>query len=134
MMGVQVAGSRRILLVDDEPENLDVLSVLLEDDFDIHVAHGGKEALAIFSKVGDFASVISDQRMPGMTGVELMIELRRLAPATVRMVLTGYSDLPPIVAAVNKATSTDCSSNPGAQTRCGPRSPTRSGSTKRKGR
>jgi CheY-like chemotaxis protein len=102
MMGVQVAGSRRILLVDDEPENLDVLSVLLEDDFDIHVAHGGKEALAIFSKVGDFASVISDQRMPGMTGVELMIELRRLAPATVRMVLTGYSDLPPIVAAVNE--------------------------------
>jgi CheY-like chemotaxis protein len=102
MMGVQVASSRRILLVDDEPENLDVLSVLLEDDFDIHVARGGREALSTFSSVGDFAAVISDQRMPGMTGVELMIELRRLAPATVRMVLTGYSDLPPIVAAVNE--------------------------------
>jgi CheY-like chemotaxis protein len=102
MMGVQVASSRRILLVDDEPENLDVLSVLLEDDFEIHVARGGQEALSIFSSIGDFAAVISDQRMPGMTGVELMIELRRLSPATVRMVLTGYSDLPPIIAAVNE--------------------------------
>ena len=102
MMGVVVASSRRVLLVDDEPENLDVLAALLEDDFDVHLAHGGREALTVFSSVGDFAAVISDQRMPGMTGVELLSELRRRAPNTVRMVLTAYSDLPPIVAAVNE--------------------------------
>jgi CheY-like chemotaxis protein len=101
-MGVQDTAPRRVLLVDDEPENLEVLSVLLEDDFEIHVARSASEALTTFAAVGGFAVVISDQRMPGMTGVQLMTELRRLAPATVRMVLTAYSDLPPIVAAVNE--------------------------------
>jgi CheY-like chemotaxis protein len=101
-MGVEVAGSRRVLLVDDERENLEVLGALLEDDFEIHLALGGAEALSLFSRVGDFAAVISDQRMPGMTGVELLTELGRRAPATVRMVVTAYTDLPPIVAAVNE--------------------------------
>jgi signal transduction histidine kinase len=101
-MGVEVAGSRRVLLVDDERENLDVLGALLEDDFEVHLANGGSEALTLFGRVGDFATVISDQRMPGMTGVELLTELGRRAPATVRMVVTAYTDLPPIVAAVNE--------------------------------
>jgi CheY-like chemotaxis protein len=101
-MGVEVAGSRRVLLVDDERENLEVLGALLEDDFEIHQALGGSEALTLFGRVGDFAAVISDQRMPGMTGVELLTELGRRAPATVRMVVTAYTDLPPIVAAVNE--------------------------------
>jgi CheY-like chemotaxis protein len=101
-MGVEVARSRRVLLVDDEPDNVEVLAALLEDDFEVHVAHSGQAALKVFDEVGDFAAVLSDQRMPGMTGVELLAELRRRAPATVRMVITAYSDLPPIIAAVNE--------------------------------
>ncbi len=101
-LGVELPRSRRLLVVDDEPENVDVLAMLLEDNFEVHRALGGREALEICDRVGDFAAVICDQRMPGMTGVEVMAELRRRAPETVRMVLTAYSDLPPIVAAVNQ--------------------------------
>jgi CheY-like chemotaxis protein len=101
-MGVDLATSRRVLLVDDERENLAVLGALLDDDYEVELAASGREALAICERSPVFAAVISDQRMPGMTGVELLTHLAERSPSTVRMVLTAYSDIAPIVAAVNE--------------------------------
>jgi CheY-like chemotaxis protein len=101
-LGVSLPPCRRLLLVDDEPENLAVLSTLLEDDCEIEQAASGPEALALIEKRPPFAAVISDQRMPGMTGMELLSELSRRTPDTVRMMLTAYSDLGPMLAAVNE--------------------------------
>ncbi len=96
-----LAASRRILVVDDESENLEVLAALIEDEFPVTKASSGGEALELLSPDDPFAVVISDQRMPGMTGIELLAEFERRSPQTVRMMLTAYSDLGPLIAAVN---------------------------------
>jgi CheY-like chemotaxis protein len=100
-LGVALVASRRILLVDDESENLEVLSALLEDEYQVARATSGAAAIELVERGPPFAVVISDQRMPGMTGIELLSELERRTPQTVRMMLTAYSDLGPLIAAVN---------------------------------
>jgi CheY-like chemotaxis protein len=99
--GVALAASRRILVVDDEAENLEVLAALIEDEFQVSKATSGQAALDLLKPGDPFAVVISDQRMPGMTGIELLAEFERRSPQTVRMMLTAYSDLGPLIAAVN---------------------------------
>ena len=89
-------------MVDDEPENLDVLATLLEDEYEVVRATDGPSALKAALEGGEFAAIISDQRMPGMTGIELLSTLAELRPNIVRMMLTAYSDLAPLVAAVNE--------------------------------
>lgn len=101
-LGVPFTPVRRLLLVDDEPENLEVLSALLEEDYEIRRAGNGIEALAVVAAEPPFAAVLSDQRMPGMSGMELLGELSKRAPQMVRMMVTAYSDLGPMVAAVNE--------------------------------
>lgn len=91
----------RVLLVDDEPDNLDVLASLLEDDWDVLTAGDGVEALELIEAHGPMDLVISDQRMPRMTGVELLSRVARTHPETVRVVLTAYSDVEPMIRAVN---------------------------------
>ena len=99
--GVALAASRRILVVDDERDNLEVLAALLEDEYQVAKAESGPAALELVEKGPPFAIVISDQRMPGMTGIELLAEMEKRTPQTVRMMLTAYSDLGPLIAAVN---------------------------------
>ena len=77
-----------LLLVDDEPENLQVVSALLEDTWEVHTARSGQEALEQFALRPAVDLVIADQRMPGMTGVELLSRVAELSPDTVRIVLT----------------------------------------------
>jgi CheY-like chemotaxis protein len=101
-LGVAFQSPRRVLLVDDEPDNLHVLSALLDETCEVHTADSGARALALVDRGPAFAAVISDQRMPGMTGMELLIEMSRRSPDTVRMMLTAYSDLGPMIAAVNE--------------------------------
>ena len=100
-LGVPVPACRRVLLVDDEPGNLEVLEALLEDDWDIFTASSGDEALAVLENEGAMDLIIADQRMPGMTGIQLLGEVARRHPATMRVVLTGYSDVEPMLAAAN---------------------------------
>jgi signal transduction histidine kinase len=90
-----------VLLVDDEPGNLEVLQSLLEDELEVRVAASGAEALAVLAAKGPVDLIIADQRMPGMTGVELLTEVARRHPATLRIVLTAYSDVEPMLAAAN---------------------------------
>lgn len=89
-----------LLLVDDEPNIVQSLSLLF-DDHKVYTANSGFEALDIFKRGESIDIIISDQRMPGMLGVELLREVRRLSPNTVRILLTGYSDLDAIIESVN---------------------------------
>ncbi len=89
-----------ILLVDDEPMVLSSLSRLLEDDYNVHTANGGAQALEIVKRE-PIKVVISDQRMPGMLGHEVLRQVKLISPNTVRMLLTGYSDLDAIISSVN---------------------------------
>ncbi|MEM6708892.1 MAG: response regulator [Pseudomonadota bacterium] len=91
-----------ILFVDDEPRVLTSMRALFRKGYTVLTANSGAEALAILeSRTVDL--VISDQRMPEMTGVELLAKVRTEYPATERILLTGYADLSAIEAALNEA-------------------------------
>ena len=101
-LGIAPPVCQRVLLVDDEFEVIAVLEALLEDDFEIETAQGGAEALEILEQDDGIDLVITDQRMPGMTGVELLAIIAERWPDIYRIVLTAYSDVDPIVAAINE--------------------------------
>jgi len=90
----------RILLIDDEPMILTSLTRLLEDDFDVSTAPDGFKALELIGK-SEFKVIICDQRMPGMLGHEVLKKARDLSPKSIRILLTGYSDLDSIINSVN---------------------------------
>jgi CheY-like chemotaxis protein len=80
-----------VLLVDDEPRVLSALSRgLRREDVQVETASNGREALARLS-AGSVALVISDQKMPGMQGIELLATVRERSPSTARILLTGWS-------------------------------------------
>lgn len=91
----------KILCVDDEPNISRALQWLLQKDFDVMTANSGKEALALVDE-NDFDVLISDQRMPMMTGVEFFREARKISPRSIRILLTGYSDLQAVLRSVNE--------------------------------
>lgn len=93
---------RTLLVVDDEPNIISALKRLLRrDGYHIVTAHSGAEALQRLTE-HDVDVIVSDQRMPGMTGVELLRRAKDLYPHTVRMVLSGYTELQSIIDAVNE--------------------------------
>ncbi|MEO7403975.1 MAG: protein kinase, partial [Burkholderiales bacterium] len=89
-----------VLFVDDEERVLNALRSIFKNLYDIETATNGPDALAILQSK-HVHLVVSDQRMPGMLGVEVLRQARQFAPATVRILLTGYSDLAAIVGSVN---------------------------------
>ena len=91
-----------VLFVDDEERVLNALASLFDGVYDVATAASGAAALELL-KARRFLVLVSDQRMPGMTGVELLREARSLAPSTVRLLLTGYSDLSAIIGSVNES-------------------------------
>ncbi|MFA7346238.1 MAG: response regulator [Desulfurivibrionaceae bacterium] len=93
----------RVLYVDDEEINLINFRETLCDDFDIFTAGSGKEALALLAQEGEMALVVSDQRMPGMSGIELLTEIRATYPDTIRMIISAYTEIHELIEAINKA-------------------------------
>ena len=91
----------KILCVDDEPNILRSLQWLLQKEYEVHTALSGQDGLALIGQ-HDFDAVVSDQRMPGMMGSEFLREVRLRSPRTMRMLLTGYSDLAAILRSVNE--------------------------------
>jgi class 3 adenylate cyclase len=91
-----------VLLVDDEPRVLDSLDALLAMDYRILRSERPAEALEMLAR-DDVALVVSDQRMPGMTGVELLAKSRDAAPDTVRVLLTAFTDADALMASINAA-------------------------------
>jgi response regulator RpfG family c-di-GMP phosphodiesterase len=94
--------SDKILFVDDEPILLQGYQRLLRKEFQISTAVGGTAALLLMKHEGPFGVVISDMRMPGMDGIEFLRRVRKAAPHTVRIMLTGGSDLGIAIQAVNE--------------------------------
>ena len=90
----------KILIVDDEPSNLRALQRLLARHYTVITAGGGAEALELILQ-HDFAAIICDQRMPQMTGIEFLIQAADLRQQTVRILLTGYTDVETLVEAIN---------------------------------
>jgi len=92
-----------VLYVDDEPINLKVFEANFRNKYRVICCSSGAEALAVLaSRGGEIGVLLSDQRMPGMTGVELLEKARELAPDTQRMLLTAYSDMQAVMDAVNR--------------------------------
>ncbi|NTV46518.1 MAG: response regulator, partial [Chlorobiales bacterium] len=91
-----------ILFVDDEPSILSSLSFSFKRHYNVLTAQSGFEALEIFnSHPTPIHVIISDQRMPEMVGVELLREVKNISPSTMRILLTGYSDLQSVINSVN---------------------------------
>lgn len=91
----------KVLFVDDEERIVRLLRMTFRDLYEVFTANRGAEALAILRE-HDIDVLVSDQRMPEMTGIELLSQARQISPATVRILLTGYSDLIAIIGAVNE--------------------------------
>ena len=89
-----------ILCVDDEVDNVDALERLFRRKYNVLKATGAAEALKLLGQ-HPVTVIISDQRMPGMTGVELLAESIKSHPDTIRILLTGYTDIDSVIAAIN---------------------------------
>lgn len=94
------ASRARVLFVDDELRIVNLLRMTFRSTYEVFVATSGDEALQILS-AHQIDVIVSDQRMPGMAGTELLSRAVNVSPATMRVLLTGYSDLAAIVGSVN---------------------------------
>jgi signal transduction histidine kinase/response regulator RpfG family c-di-GMP phosphodiesterase len=88
-----------VLVVDDEPQILDSIHALLEDDFDVVVSTNAMEAVELL-KTAQIAVILADQRMPNLSGGEFLAKARELCDAT-RILITGYVDIDALIRAVN---------------------------------
>ncbi len=95
------ADETTILIVDDEPRVLDALEAILAAEFRVLRAGHGEEALACLAAEPDVAVIVTDHRMPGMTGVELLRRSQERTPDAVRIVLTAYTDVDSLMEAIN---------------------------------
>ncbi|CAG1012137.1 partial Hydrogenase transcriptional regulatory protein hupR1, partial [Burkholderiales bacterium] len=91
-----------VLIVDDEQRSLETLRRTLEEEFRVVVAASAEDALRVLES--EFVQVVlSDQRMPNMSGVEFLRRVREQWPDAIRMIISGYTDPADIIAAVNDA-------------------------------
>lgn len=100
-MNAPAASKPRVLFVDDEPRILTTMRMLFRNDYEVFVAESGAKALELL-KTQEVDVIVSDQRMPGMTGIELLRTARDLNPHAMRILLTGYSDLNAIIGSINE--------------------------------
>jgi serine phosphatase RsbU (regulator of sigma subunit)/FixJ family two-component response regulator len=91
----------KLMVVDDEPDNLDLLFRTFRRDFKVHKADSALKALEILDREGEMAIIISDQRMPEMNGTEFLGKTVERFPDTIRILLTGYTDVEDLVEAIN---------------------------------
>ena len=99
--GSDLGGRPKVLVVDDDADVLESLVELLRRDYEVIGTTDPSEALAVLKRDREIALLLSDQRMPGKTGVELLAEAAESSPETVRMLFTGYSDIAAVIAAIN---------------------------------
>ncbi|WP_066379960.1 MULTISPECIES: SpoIIE family protein phosphatase [unclassified Anabaena] len=91
----------KLMVVDDEPDNLDLLYRTFRRNFQVYKANHPHNALAILEQEGEMAVIISDQRMPGMNGTEFLSHTVESFPDTIRILLTGFTDVEDLVDAIN---------------------------------
>lgn len=91
---------RKILFVDDDPQILHSYRLALSDQYEITTSQSGEDALDLLT-LENFAVIVSDMRMPGMDGASFLSKARKLAPDSVRIMLTGYAEIETAIKAVN---------------------------------
>ena len=91
----------KVLYVDDEEHNLKSFKASFRREFEIHIALSGQEGLQILEKE-DINVILTDQRMPEMTGIDFLIEANKIKPEPIRILVTGYSDINAVIDAINK--------------------------------
>ncbi len=91
-----------VLYIDDEEGNLDAFKAAFRREYVIYTANSALEGLQLLSKHSDIQIIISDQRMPQITGVEFFQKILPIYPEKVRILLTGYSDIEVVIDAINK--------------------------------
>ena len=102
MPDIQMQRARHLLLVDDEESILQALRRMLRrDGYIVHLASSGADGLAILERE-PVGVIVSDQRMPGMTGSEFLGKVKERYPDTIRIVLSGYTELNSITEAINQ--------------------------------
>lgn len=93
----------KVLFVDDEENVLSALRrMCLDEDFDVSLAASGDAGLEVLRNDPSVGVIVTDHRMPGMSGSEFLARAREIAPSAVRIVLTGYADLAAAVDAINR--------------------------------
>ena len=93
----------RILFVDDEKNILLSLKrLMLDENYEVFTAGSGEEGLELLRGTEQVGLIVSDQRMPGLSGVDFLEKARELAPDALRIMLTGYADLNATMDAINK--------------------------------
>ncbi|MFP4007499.1 MAG: response regulator, partial [Spirulinaceae cyanobacterium] len=100
-MNAQNHSKPKILVVDDEPDNLALLYRTFRRDYQVLKAESGPAALAILAEEPEIAAIVSDQRMPMMSGTEFLSLTAVQYPDIIRIILTGYTDVEDLVEAIN---------------------------------
>ena len=101
LMSLDKPQKPKMLVVDDEPDNLDLLYRTFRRDFQVLRAESGVLALDVLATEGEVAVIISDQRMPEMKGTEFLSKTVPQFPNTMRIILTGFTDVEDLVEAIN---------------------------------
>lgn len=90
-----------VLYIDDEVNNLNSFKAAFRRDFEIFTASSAKEGRKILDSQ-EIGVIITDQRMPGMTGIEFLESILPVYPDTIRILLTGFSDINAVMDAINR--------------------------------
>lgn len=101
LIGLERPEKNKMLVVDDEPDNLDLLYRTFRREFKVLRSESGIEALNVLAAEGEVAVIISDQRMPEMKGTEFLSKTVPQFPDTMRIILTGFTDVEDLVDAIN---------------------------------
>jgi serine phosphatase RsbU (regulator of sigma subunit)/FixJ family two-component response regulator len=101
-MAVAQENKLRLMVVDDESDNLDLLYRTFRREFQVFRADSGIKALQVLEQEGEMSVIISDQRMPRMNGTEFLSRTVQQYPDTIRILLTGYTDVEDLVGAINQ--------------------------------
>lgn len=96
------ANKGKLLIVDDEKVLLIILQKMFQNQYDVKIASSGDEALKILKEGFDAGVILSDQRMPGMDGSEMLEKSMAIVPNATRIILTGYSNPKDIIACINQ--------------------------------
>ena len=100
MQGNRMTNKARVLFVDDEQRVLNSMRGMFRRDFDLFLASEGATAIKIAAET-PIDVIVADQRMPGMTGIEVLGKVKEMSPDTVRILLTGYADPSAVEGSIN---------------------------------
>ncbi len=94
-------GKYAILYVDDDHENLRAFRRLFRKEYQVFLAESGEEGLELLQANAPIPVIITDQRMPEMTGIEFLERTRELSPDSIRIIITGFTDVQALIDAIN---------------------------------